>query len=595
MDADGTSGVCEARSSSTATDDWPNSKQRETKRPSLAEHFAQSRRSAVDDQDQHQQQPQHERSDTMKRGTRSLVGGTFPVPDTCENEDTVSVDSASLIGASFVASLGDQSVTTRSSLFMEYSEDERSERGSRSVAPLTTSSLGHARIAAESPRRSLFFVERELDADTESVLTSSTDQASTSADDMTSSDAYFSRHLITPPQSMLGKRRPQNGSDGDDEDDDDYLESNLEILDSSDTDHVYEDEDESSNNYTEEPHHETDDESTIEGSQDCSSKNNQLEEKVKAESTMQTKTATTASLDWSTYNQERGRFLAQRLISKARQQCHPDCTVSPHTPSTLASAADATSPDDDDDDDDEDAVRRHALLMFRNPFLRRRRHQSHGSSTAQKRLDQAYLIIDATVRDEPQVTIQTNADAAAGAAEQEATFSPSSSRSSPNEKGLVLQKSDSRASSLSDSLMDDDDDNDNDDNDANDDLEGSWNPEWSTSFRRPLPQGLTRRATVEDIIDELGLGSQGYAAIQQLRRELQQEQQQHCCCEPTCSFAASASCMDPTSTVPSCTISIQGILIPNYAARIQWSLSYYRRTELDLSDEMYAAMMVTGT
>ncbi|KAI2513304.1 hypothetical protein MHU86_1075 [Fragilaria crotonensis] len=620
MDPNSTSGVHEARSLS-ATESWPDAEVRERERPSLAEHFAKSQLSVADEQKQKQQQ---QLRSEIRGGTRSLVGGSFPVSLTCD-EDIISVDSASLFGTSFAASLGDHSVATRSSTAMEYSEDDRSERGNRSAAPLlTTSLLGDVRIAADSSRYSHFLVDREFDADAHSVLTASTDQASLFADDTTASggDAYFSQHRITPPRSLLRMNRPLNRSidEDDDEhyadeegDDGDYhldMEARW-ILESSDTDHVYEDEDESSNNFSPEPLVD-DDESTIHGSLDCSNKYHVLEERIQAVQGATTAPTTTAPvLDWSAYNQERGRFLAHQLISKARQQRHPNDSPSPHTPSTLASAADVSTPDDmddDDDDDDEDARRNRPLTMFRNPFVRRRRFRNPATTT-NKPLDATYIVVDATIRDEALATTQTN-----DAADLEGALSPLSSSSTTTAvspltmNGVVLEDDVSRASSLSDSLKENDNDEDDDDSyiqDANDSAEGgmvdSSNLECPASHHL-LPEGLLRRATVDDIIDQLGLGSQGWSAIQQLR-DLQQQQQPNstsCCNDNECptnsssSSSSSLTCKDPTTIAlapPSCRISIQGHSIPNYPARIQWSVSNYRRHVLDLSDEQYAAML----
>ena len=539
------------------------------------------------------------------------------MPDTTE-EDIISVDSASLYGTSFATSLGDHSVATRSSMPMEYSEDERSDRGpSRFAAPLRTSLLGDGRVGAESSRYSHFLVDREFDADAHSVLTASTDQASLFADDNTTSgDAYFSQHLITPPRQMLRLSRPLNGSvdeddddgDDDDDDDDDYLDLDARwMLESSDTDHVYEDEDESSNNFSPEQlvDHD-DDESTIHGSLDCSNAYHPLEGRVEAQVVSAPRTAPV--LDWSAYNQERGRFLAHQLISKARQQRHPNDTPSPHTPSTLASAADATSPDDGDDEeeDDEGARRNRPLTMFRNPFVRRRR-KHNPSTTTNKRLDETYIVVDATIRDDAQAQMQNN-DAAGLEGTLSLLLSSSSSAAPLNMNRVVLEDDASRASSLSDSLKDDgDDDEDEDDDgnfeDANNNADGGLQVsskilECSAPSRDHLPEGLLRRATVDDVIDQLGLGSQGWSAIQELR-DLQRQQQplksMSCCNDKACTTSVSSSTgsKDPTIALvpPSCRISIQGHSIPNYPARIQWAVSNYRRHVLNLSDDMYAAML----
>ena len=522
----------------------------ETKVPYLQERVVMKQRLIVEEQ----QQAHGGRNRSHGKVTRSLVGGTFLTSDVSCEDDNMSVDSISLHGVNFVPSQSDQSVTTRSSLPMEYSEDEQSERVNRYMEPnIRTSLLGDFKIGAGSSRNSHVFMERDFDSDSDSILTSST------TDHGSSSDAYFSQEPISPPKSLLETTFRVDVGNEEDIFQLDHLEYGS-IVGSSDTDHVYEDEDESSNNFAEEPFVEHQ-EATSVGSCNRFSKNYQTHQIITENAKNY---ASTSALDWSSYNQERGRYLAQCLIAKARKQ-NLGSSTTPITPKTLPSLIDDLSPDEDD------GKHLKKKLTFRSLFSRR------PYRSLAKRLDDDYQLVDATI------------DVISNASHGNTTSLAENLPQSLN----LRHRTSSRTSSSSDSVKEDD-------KVDNMDALDQYTPcvlSSATPGDFHLSKGLDHRVSVNEIIDQLNLGSQALSAIQELREYNDSHSDQNritnvinlstsmaCQCDTAISMYEMCLACDGEITRCRMMISIQQIPIPDYQVRVQWFVSRYHQHLLEKSD-----------
>ena len=510
------------------------------------------------------------------------------------DDDLASLESASLFGAGYAE--GDQSFATTTRSFMEYSAD--ADEVSRGEVARSPPSLFGDTINMQ-PARSHYLLEQYLlehESDSESIIS---DQASFLAEN----DAYFEQHPITPVSLTGTTAGAESRADYDDDVrqildcDDDFRQ----ILDCTDSEVYYED-DEESTIYPDGPLFE-DDLSMSDGF--CQDQ----DPRKKSE------------LDWSAYNQERGRFLAQRLISKARvnDDVEPKTASTPKTPSTIAS--EGPYPDEPEQ----------KKPFIRNPFARR------------KRLDMDYDIVDATIKDvvpplqTPNLNDSNSCLADSGHSLADSEHSPE--RSTPSSYRNNLRSDSLSSGTLSELANEGDTDDFNDETDEEDPffnvLKGSavssippkgllrrataeevisqilpkgFNDETNDEnplfdvlkepavssilprglLRRAtaeeaisqiLPKGLLRRATVEEVISQIKVGSNGWTAVRQLRELLVEASQSSAYCS-----AGPAEDVAPF-------FAIQGIEVRNYQACVQRSVANYRRNALKVSDEAYEEML----
>jgi hypothetical protein len=453
--------------------------------------------------------------------TRSLVGGSFALSPA--DDDTSSLSSTSLMGAGYTE--GDQSsVVTKQSL-MDYSEDDRStDQGSWGAASNHSNMRGD--ILTVPPSRSQYLLERELDS--ESLYS---EQSSISGD----GDAYFKLHPAVP-LSLLGAQIDDVDESllatDDDTDHSDprvrdvFGAANLLELVSSDTE-IYEDfGDDSSSGF--DPLFEDNNSSDDEGSWKVQVTNSP------AKSVQESK---------DNFYQSRGRDVAQMLLSQARkgEGGHDAVRTLPNTPTTEASAS-SPSPE---------PQKANAIQSFlKHPFLRRK----------QRRLtDKDYFVVDA------RLPLQQ-------------TISPIRRRSTSGESfddselsSEELSSERSTHSATSESLYDSADEGDvmNFFEETKEKLEPFFDV--LTEATPILPDGFVSRASSEDIISELGLGSQGLKAVQKLRKMMQE--------------AENGGAAD----IP--TFTIDGIEVKNYQGHVQRSIATYRWEILKVSDEDYTNML----
>jgi hypothetical protein len=237
-----------------------------------------------------------------------------------------------------------------------------------------------------------------------------------------------------------------------------------------------------------------------------------------------------SSLAWDTYDQDRGRYAGQSRNHKQRN----DDDASPSTPSTVSRSPSPSS----------DHHRATGNSKMIQSFITTKQQQPNRRRN--KRLEHQYQVVDATVHQQ----------IALGSALRN-TMVDSSVESSPNP---------------SKSWMSSDDDDDHSTSSGSGwesgDSDESSNAEQQVT-QDFLPEGLIPRTSVEDMVEELHIGSSGLAALQELRRMLN----------------------EAASTDTDATFQIQGIEIPNYQAQVQQAVANYRRTTLQITDESYFSML----
>lgn len=440
--------------------------------------------------------------------SRSLVGGWIP-PST---EDEVSLSSTSLMGAGYVND--QQSVSTKLSYGgMEYSEDERSIRQERQQQKESLLNI------MPTTSRARYLLDRQDDA-----------SESTAGDEHSSvfSDAYFRRNPILPPSSLLppggspsrssiasgspyrSPRSPLGFLSGMDTTtteaeiyEDVTFDSTFDSASDMDAPHFFEDGDSSTSTPPPSP----------------------------------PRNGTQSPLSWSAYNKERGRTLAQRLLSSMRTT--DDAPESP----TLTSPSLEESP----------LPKKKHFLQHSHNYLRR------------KNLQKDFTLVDATVKETvfSQLTPLPPPSDSSSAQTSLADDSEHSEHSSSTTLSPMFPKLPSCESLYELARAD---------ADEHDDYVGDpYLDVVDTTAPAHLPDGLAGRKSPSDIASAW---KKGVEALKLLRLRL---------------LLATSRSDKEDGTMP--TVTVEGIQVPNYQAHVQQSVDKYRRDVLKVSDEAYQLLL----